>query len=57
MTAKKKKAALIAALLAVVMVASGCTTFDNFKNAFFVDKDSTDTIVIGVLEPQSGEYG
>lgn len=56
MTAKKKKAALIAALLMVVTVASGCATFDNFKNAFFADKDSTDTIIIGVLEPQSGEY-
>ena len=56
MIRKTRKAAILAALLILTVAAAGCTTYSNFKNAFFADGDSGDKIVIGVLEPQSGEY-
>ena len=45
---------LIAALLAGL---SGCTTFNNFKNAFFSDANvaTERTIKIGIYEPLTGE--
>ncbi len=47
----------IAAVLAVFCVAfAGCTTYDNFREAFIEDpEDVTDTIDIGVYEPLAGE--
>ena len=56
MICKIKKTALAAALLILALTVTGCTTFDNFKNAFFADSSSGDKVIIGVLEPQSGEY-
>ncbi|MBR3756040.1 MAG: ABC transporter substrate-binding protein [Firmicutes bacterium] len=46
----------IAAVLIFAMVAmTGCTTFNNFKAAFFEETGlKSDTIKIGVLEPQTG---
>ena len=49
-------------ILAVIMVLvfamtsmTGCTTYDNFKAAFFAEQGlKADTIKIGVLEPQTG---
>ena len=50
---KKLKTALL--LVLVVAVLTGCTTFNNFKEAFFSDGgNNSDTIKIGVLEPQTG---
>ena len=50
---KKLKTLLL--LLLTVALTTGCTTFDNFKEAFFTDKGTaSDTIKIGVLEPQTG---
>ncbi len=53
---KRRKAAIAMILaLAVSVAASGCTTFDNFKEAFFSEKGAaSDTVRIGVLEPQTG---
>lgn len=48
---------MIAMILALTVsaAASGCTTFDNFKEAFFSEKGAaSDTVRIGVLEPQTG---
>lgn len=48
------------ALVLVVAMAgtlASCTTFDNFKNTFFGDKNKDNTIYIGVLEPETGEDG
>lgn len=47
----------IAAVLAAFCVAfAGCTTYDNFREAFIEDpEDVTDTIDIGVYEPLAGE--
>ena len=56
MIRKTRKAAILAALLILTVAAAGCTTYSNFKNAFFADGNSGDKIIIGVLEPQSGEY-
>ena len=56
---KKKITAVICLVLSVSLLA-GCTTFNNFKNAFF-GADSEDaapserTIKIGVFEPLTGE--
>ncbi len=55
---KKKITAILCLTLAVSLLA-GCTTFNNFKNAFFGGEPSgnvaTDrTIRIGVFEPLSG---
>lgn len=54
---RKRRKAAIAMILALTVsaVASGCTTFDNFKEAFFSEKGAaSDTVRIGVLEPQTG---
>lgn len=56
MRSRGKRTAVSAAVLALSIAVTGCTTFNNFKNAFFTDTESSDTIIIGVLEPQSGEY-
>ena len=38
-----------------MIVMTGCTTFDNFKEAFFSEKGAaSDTVTIGILEPQTG---
>ncbi len=54
---RKRRKAAIAMILALTVsaAASGCTTFDNFKEAFFSEKGAaSDTVRIGVLEPQTG---
>lgn len=57
----KKKLSIAICLVLAVSLTTGCTTFNNFKNAFFSDQ-STDsvakerTIKIGVYEPLTGEY-
>lgn len=52
---KFKIAAMAAVLMLTVFLASGCTTYNNFKDTFFGGKGETsDTIKIGVLEPQTG---
>lgn len=53
---KRRKAAIVMILaLAVSTLAGGCTTFDNFKEAFFSEKGAaSDMVRIGVLEPQTG---
>ena len=49
-----KKLMALLLTVAVAAVFTGCTTFDNFKNAFFGDGQKEDVIIFGVLEPQSG---
>ncbi|MGN0659080.1 MAG: ABC transporter substrate-binding protein [Emergencia sp.] len=50
-----RTAALGVMLAAALFMAAGCTTFDNFKEAFFSEKGAAaDTVRIGVLEPQTG---
>lgn len=56
---KKKTTAAICLLLSVGLL-TGCTTFNNFKNAFFSGNNKNTepeerTIKIGVFEPLSGE--
>ena len=54
MRLRKIAAAAAVAVLTVTMLA-GCTTFDNFKEAFLQKEKSKDvTIQIGIYEPQSG---
>lgn len=56
----KKKLLAAACLILIFSLLTGCTTFNNFKNAFF-GTDSTETVAtdrtikIGVFEPLSGE--
>ena len=46
---------LAVVLALTVLMVSGCTTYDNFKDTFFGEKvKEGDTIKIGVLEPQTG---
>ena len=46
---------LAAAILMVVL--AGCTTFDSFKHTFIDEpSDTSNKILIGVFEPQSGKY-
>jgi len=48
---------IMVTLVTVCLVAglAGCTTYDNFKNTFIDNKaTASDTIKIGVLEPQTG---
>ncbi|MBR5128792.1 MAG: ABC transporter substrate-binding protein [Firmicutes bacterium] len=59
----KKKLSLIICLVLIMSLMTGCTTFNNFKNAFFSDEsaitnidESKKTIKIGVYEPLTGEY-
>lgn len=61
-TAKVMSFALLMVLLAsTVLTATSCTTYDNFKEAFFSDNGvAADTVRIGILEPQTGndsKYG
>ena len=51
----KKTISIISILILALLSLSGCTTFDNFKEAF-IDKpqDNEVTIAIGVYEPLSG---
>lgn len=58
----KKKLSIIISLGLIVCMTTGCTTFNNFKNAFFSDSKAETTtkkertIKIGVYEPLSGKY-
>ena len=57
----KKKLSIVLCLLMVICVATGCTTYNNFKNAFFSDNNADSvakerTIKIGVYEPLTGKY-
>lgn len=54
MKIRKIAAVAVTAVLTVTML-TGCTTFNNFKEAFFQQKKSSDvTIQIGIYEPMSG---
>jgi len=56
----KKRIVTAVCLILSISMLTGCTTFNNFKNAFF-ETDSTQTVAkdrtikIGVFEPLSGE--
>lgn len=57
----KKKLSIIICLVLAVCMTTGCTTFNNFKNAFFSDQNADTvakerTIKIGVYESLSGKY-
>ncbi len=57
----KKKLSVVLCLVLVLSLLTGCTTFNNFKNAFFAKNPVSDdatakTIKIGVYEPLTGEY-
>ncbi len=50
-----KTTVLVITVIITVMLLTGCTTYQNFKEAFFSNKGETgDTVRIGVLEPQTG---
>ena len=51
----RKTITILSIITLTLLTLSGCTTFDNFKNAF-IDKpqDNDATIAIGVYEPMSG---
>ena len=54
MKIRKITAVAVTAVLTVTML-TGCTTFNNFKEAFLQQKKSSDvTIQIGIYEPMSG---
>lgn len=54
MNIRKIAAVAVTAVLTVTML-TGCTTFNNFKEAFLQQKKSSDvTIQIGIYEPMSG---
>lgn len=56
---KKSGQLLILGLIIIVLFfTTGCTTYDNFKNAWLVKekKDEPVTIKIGVYEPFTGQY-
>ena len=54
MKIRKIAAVAVTAVLTVTML-TGCTTFNNFKEAFLQQKKSSDlTIPIGIYEPMSG---
>ena len=59
----KKKLSVIICLVLIMSLLTGCTTFNNFRNAFFSDTstitnvdESERTIKIGVYEPLTGPY-
>ena len=59
----KKKLSVIICLVLIMSLMTGCTTFNNFKNAFFSDssainnvEESARTIKIGVYQPLTGAY-
>ncbi len=52
---KFRHIAVIMALILAVTAMTGCTTYDNFKTAFFGNQGlKAETIKIGVLQPQTG---
>lgn len=53
---RKTRITVLALVLVMgIIFLTGCTTFDNFKEAFFSKKGAaSDTIKIGILEPQTG---
>lgn len=56
----KKKLTVVMCLVLIISMMTGCTTFNNFKNAFFgtqqPGKEAAErTIKIGVFEPLSGQ--
>ena len=54
MKIRKIAAVAVTAVLTVTML-TGCTTFNNFKEAFLQQKKSSDVIIqIGIYEPMSG---
>ena len=54
MKIRKIAAVAVTTVLTVTML-TGCTTFNNFKEAFLQQKKSSDvTIQIGIYEPMSG---
>ena len=55
---KIKKVVSLLLIISVVLVFSGCTTFNNFKYAFFGGSEEKvdETIKIGVYEPMTGKY-
>lgn len=57
----KKKFGVIICLVLIMSLVTGCTTFNNFKNAFFSDNSADNvakerTVKIGVYEPLTGQY-
>ena len=54
---KRRNMAAVSFVVAFAMFfLTSCETFDNFKAAFFGDKQEQDDIIrIGVFEPLSGE--
>lgn len=54
---KTKLILMLASVMSLALLMTGCTTFDNFKYTFLTEpqKDSENTIYIGVFEPQTGE--
>jgi len=56
MRKKAKTTALMTALIMIVGIFAGCTTYDNFKEAFLGDSSGRDTVKIGVFEPSTGEF-
>lgn len=52
---KLRNIAVIMALILAITAMTGCTTYDNFKSAFFGAQGLTkETVKIGVLEPKTG---
>ena len=58
MRKKLRKVLCLTLAASLVMGLSGCTTYNNFKNAFFSDGPvaSERTIKIGIYEPMTGQY-
>lgn len=58
----KKKLSVVVCLVLIISMMTGCTTFNNFRDAFFSDGNTTKaddgerTIKIGVYEPLTGSY-
>lgn len=50
----KKIIAVVLVVIIAMLSLNSCSTYDNFKEAFFGDKEQKDTIKIGVLEPTTG---
>lgn len=52
---KYKKLSIVISIMLIMAMLSGCSTLDNFQEAFFNEKGAaSETIQIGVLEPQTG---
>ncbi|MEG0924522.1 MAG: ABC transporter substrate-binding protein [Anaerovoracaceae bacterium] len=52
---KYKKLSIVISIMLIMAMLSGCSTLDNFREAFFNEKGAaSETIQIGVLEPQTG---